>query len=101
MKGSATHHRELGDLQAELHKTGSRQTARTPEQAETGFSRESTQAAPELASGGELEQHLQELGGLLAESAEGAETFIAKHPLVSVLAALTLGVALGRVIGKA
>jgi hypothetical protein len=101
MTGSAIHHRELGDLQAELHKTESRQTARTPEKAETGFSQDSAQAAPEPENGGELEQHLQELGGLLAESAGGAETFIAKHPLVSVLAAFTLGVALGRVIGKA
>lgn len=87
---------ELSALQAELRttqKAESRRHAEPREQPEENIEhvRNTTD---------ELEAQLGDLGDALSGYAGHAEGFIAKHPLVSILTAFALGVAIGRLVGR-
>lgn len=57
--------------------------------------------APEPQAMADLTEHLDELGKALSEHTGGIEEFVKERPLVSVLAAFALGIAVGRLLGKA
>jgi len=49
----------------------------------------------------DLEQQLSELSEALSAYTGSAEDFIAEHPLACVLGAFVVGLALGRMVGRA
>ena len=57
--------------------------------------------APQAQAMADLKEHLDELGEALSEHTGGIEDFVRAQPLVSVLAAFALRIAVGRLMGKA
>ncbi|NIX76375.1 hypothetical protein [Microvirga terricola] len=89
---------ELGALQAELRKMPKSETRGNAESRAQARAEEN--AAPTENAADELEAQLSDLGDALSGYAGQAEDFIAKHPLVSVLTAFALGVAIGGLLRR-
>lgn len=90
-------HEELDILRAELGRTDAK--GRSP-RAEPASPKDEDQAAPAADAAADLEEQFGELGKILSEHTGGVEDFVKEHPLVSVLAAFALGVAVGRLMGR-
>jgi hypothetical protein len=58
-------------------------------------------AAKSIGGKPECEEQLRELGTILSEHMVSVEEFVKEHQLASALAAFVLGVAVGRVMGRA
>ncbi|MBF9233646.1 hypothetical protein [Microvirga alba] len=99
MAGPIPVHEELSALQAELHKAPKSETRRS-----SGRTASAAENRPEAAGSGafaeQLEAQMSDLGDALSGYTGSAEDFIVKHPLVSILTAFALGVAIGRVMGR-
>jgi len=76
---------ELGDLQAELHRTTEAEKAT---------------AEAEAAQPSEAETLLHELEACLGKAGDEAEDLVARHPLAAVAAAFLLGILAGRMMGR-
>lgn len=90
-------HEELSALRAELRKAEGPEMRRHPGTADTIRGA----AAAETASSDALQEQLDEIGRALSEYSDAAEDILAKHPLVAVGAAFVLGIAIGRLLGRA
>lgn len=90
-------HEELSALRAELRRGPEPETRRYPGPAETPRVDETAETASPAA----LEEQLDEIGRVLSEYSDTAEDIVAKHPLVAVGAAFILGIAIGRLLGRA
>ncbi|SCY67373.1 hypothetical protein [Microvirga guangxiensis] len=95
MSGSSQLHRELAALHAELSKSSSA-GAKPQESAETEAAN-----GPAQSPGAYFDQQLNELSKALSDYTGTAEDLIAEHPLASVLGAFVVGLALGRMVGRA
>jgi ElaB/YqjD/DUF883 family membrane-anchored ribosome-binding protein len=101
MAGSSSLHHELAALRAELGKisdTGSRPRSEAAKR-EGGSDAAETEAPSAFTA--DLEEQLSELTKALSEYTGDVEDFIAEHPLASVLGAFVIGLALGRMMGRA
>lgn len=92
MARSSHIHHELASLHAELNKPSRAAKHEAKSDIVEG-------AGPSFAA--DLEEQLKELSKSLSEYTGSAEDFIAEHPLASVLGAFVLGVAIGRMTGRA
>jgi len=100
MAGSSSLHEELGALRAELRPAAKPEAERRHDGPEAPSSAASDEAAPSVSLA-DLEGQLSELGKALSGYTGSVEDFVAEHPLASVLAAFALGVAVGRMMGRA
>ena len=94
------------NLQTELDalKAGLRMTADAPEAstaAEQLRHKGRDPAAKSIGAKTEYEEQLRELGKILSDYTGSVEEFVKEHQLASALAAFVLGVAVGRVMGRA
>ena len=101
MATTSSLHEELGALKAELCKGTSPPSEERTGRLERPSSAKADAAAQTSAASTELEEQLRELGKVLSEYTGNTEDLIAEHPLLSVLAAFALGVAVGRLMGRA
>lgn len=98
MLGPSSLRDELDTLRAELgRKEPGKQAASSvnPPSVKTG------EAASQAEAMADLGEQLGELGKALSEHTGSIEDFVKERPLVSVLAAFALGMAVGRLMGKA
>jgi hypothetical protein len=99
MTGAANLHAELDALRTDLHQTsGSMQAATATERM---LRMDNDQAATAPGPKTEFEEPLRELGRMLSEHTGSIEDFVKEHQLASALAAFVLGVAVGRLMGRA
>lgn len=90
-------HEELSALRAELRRASEPERGRTSSLEDAPWIEDSRKSAPMSA----LEEQLDELGKVLSEYSDTAEDIVAKYPLIAVGAAFALGIALGRLLGRA
>ena len=98
MAGTTSLRDELKTLREELGRKEPREQSASVDPLST---RTGDDPAPEAQAIADLKEHLDELGKALSEHTAGIEDFVKAQPLVSVLAAFALGIAVGRLLGKA
>jgi ElaB/YqjD/DUF883 family membrane-anchored ribosome-binding protein len=98
MAGATSLHDELDILRAEL---GRKEPREQPESVDSLSAKNGSDPEPQAEAMAELKEQLGELGKALSEHTGGIEDFVKAQPLVSVLAAFALGIAVGRLMGKA
>jgi hypothetical protein len=96
---AANIHAELDALRADLHK--SLEFERETSATKRAPRKDNDPAAKALGARTEAEEQLRELGEVLSESTGSIEDFVKEHQLASTLAAFVLGVAIGRLMGRA
>jgi len=98
MVGATSLRDELDLLRAELGRKepGTHSASADPLSAKTGG-----EAASQAEAMAEFGEQLGELGKALSEHTGSIEEFVKERPLVSVLAAFALGIAVGRLMGRA
>jgi hypothetical protein len=89
-------------IQEELHGLRSQleDRSRSDEPHERGGAEDLPFTAPAEADPTELEAHVADLRRVLLELTANAEQVVAEHPMISVLSAFLLGVAVGRMTGR-
>jgi hypothetical protein len=97
MAHPASIHEELSSLRSELRQSTKPQASRREDRVSPAPGR--TEADAVAASG--LEEQIRELGAALSDFTDGAEDVITEHPIATVLAAFVLGIAVGRLMGRA
>lgn len=90
-------HEELSALRAELRRAPEPESRKGSSQADAPRTDDAGEVPPSAA----LEEQLNELGRVLSEYSDSAEEIVAKHPLVAVGAAFVIGIAIGRLLGRA
>lgn len=100
MARSSHIHHELASLHAELNKP-SRAAAKAKSHAAKHEAKSDIVEEVDASFAADLEEQLRELSKALSEYTGSAEDFIAEHPLASVFGAFVLGVAIGRMMGRA
>lgn len=99
MAGAANLHSELDALRADLHRSSGAKRGSTA--AKKAPQKDSDQTARAFGAKAEFEEQLRELGKLLSEYTGSVEDFVKEHQLASTLAGFVLGVAVGRLMGRA
>ena len=87
---------DAGSFQGELASMR-QQLARTEA---AGTEQETSERLPNVSVGPELENLLHELQAKWGDASENAEALVKAHPIAALAAALLLGIALGRLMGK-
>lgn len=98
MVGATSVRDELASLRTELGRKepGKHSAPVDPLSVKTGGD-----AAPQAEAMADLSEQLGQLGKALSEHTGSIEEFVRQRPLVSVLAGFALGIAVGRLMGKA
>lgn len=100
MARSSHLHHELASLHAELSKPSRAAAKAKSHPAKHKVQSEAAEEA-DASFAADLEEQLKELSKALSEYTGSIEDFIAEHPLASVLGAFVLGLAIGRMMGRA
>ncbi|MEE1609938.1 hypothetical protein [Microvirga sp. CF3016] len=98
MPGASNLQTELDALKADLRMTDAPEASTAAERLQP---KGRDPAAKSIGAKTEYEEHLRELGKILSDYTGSIEEFVKEHQLASVLAAFVLGVAAGRVMGRA
>ncbi|MBM1171782.1 hypothetical protein [Microvirga arabica] len=98
MVGATSLREELHILRAEL---GRKEPGKQPASADPLSVKTGSEAAPQAEAVADLREQLGELGKALSEHTGGIEEFVKERPLASVLATFTLGIVVGRLMGRA
>lgn len=93
-------HHELASLHAELN-TPQHDTPRAGPPTAQDEAESKVAGAADAFLAGEIDEQWAELGKALSQYTGNIEEVMAEHPLASVLGAFVLGLALGRMTGRA